>query len=437
MKISRFAFFFKENDLSLAYCSRTNALFEITDDLLSFFVENKHKEEIDISFFDKQTSDFLIEQKIIISPNEDQLYIRELLFKTQQIAFSNEHLSLIISPTTQCNFRCFYCFEPNKDYQTMSAETIDNLISFIKKHENSKKMSITWYGGEPLMAIDVIEKILNKITTTVDIPLVNHEIITNGYYFDNKAIDLFKKYPLNQIQITLDGLKERHDKIRKMHTDNSPSYDTIIRNMDAIIEQLPNTFLSVRVNIDKTNEEHFLKTQKFLTTRWQKHSNYEIYPGFIRLDNNCATDFSDKVLTENDAASFTQKINKCNHSSDYPVIVKKNCTANRINAYIIGSIGEIYKCWNDVTDNNKIVGYINEEQITNRQLFYDYLFSTAWFEDNDCLNCNVLPICFGGCPWYKLRNLRANAHFKTCCLHRDENYLKQTLIERYNKSKNN
>lgn len=97
MKISRFAFFFKENDLSLAYCSRTNALFEITDDLLSFFVENKQKEEIDISFFDKQTSDFLIEQKIIISPNEDQLYIRELLFKTQQIAFSNEHLSLIIS----------------------------------------------------------------------------------------------------------------------------------------------------------------------------------------------------------------------------------------------------------------------------------------------------------------------------------------------------
>ena len=41
----------------------------------------------------------------------------------------------------------------------------------------------------------------------------------------------------------------------------------------------------------------------------------------------------------------------------YPLLQKdRDCCATVINAYIIGTEGEFYKCWDDVTDNSKIIG---------------------------------------------------------------------------------
>lgn len=429
MKLSKFAIFLKEENLHIAYCSRTNALFEITPQLYSYFITNKKNESIDTSTFDENTLKFLAHHKIIVENNEDELYINDLKFKTLQFSFSQKNLCLTIAPTTKCNFRCNYCFEPHKDYRSMSENTITKLIEFIKNHKDAETLSLTWYGGEPLMALDAIDRILTKIQS-INIPIVEHEIITNGYYFNDEAIKLFTKFPLQQIQITIDGNKQRHDIVRKNFETKSPSFDIIVSNMDKIITELPNTLLSVRVNIEKNNKEQFAEIEKYLNNRWNNHGNYNIYPGFIRRDNQNKTDFSKDVLRGKEIIDFQQSV-VCKCESDYPELTPKNCSANRINAYVIGPNGEIYKCWNDVTDTTKIIGHINNDEVVNRKLLYDYMFSTAWFEDKKCLDCNVLPICFGGCPWYKVRNLISNANFNTCSLLKDETYLKRMLIDKY------
>lgn len=102
------------------------------------------------------------------------------------------------------------------------------------------------------MYTNIIRNILELIHRDIpEIPIRAHSIITNGYYFTKKAIELFKEYPLDSIQITLDGRKERHDSIRKMKISGKGSFDQIISNIDNIVKELPSTKVRIRVNIEK------------------------------------------------------------------------------------------------------------------------------------------------------------------------------------------
>lgn len=87
----------------------------------------------------------------------------------------------------------------------MSEETIDNLKKFINDHTAAEYLQLTWYGGEPLMTFKTIKKIMERITTETTPKLLYHRIVTNSYFFDSRVCDFFKLYPLNDIQITLDG----------------------------------------------------------------------------------------------------------------------------------------------------------------------------------------------------------------------------------------
>lgn len=254
----------------------------------------------------------------------------------------------------------------------------------------------------------------------------------NGYHFNQEAIELFSEFPLDTIQVTLDGNKARHDSIRYNYCTGEGSFDKIIGNMERILTLLPDAFLSVRVNIDKNSQPQFMEVKNLLTNKWKDFSNFEVYPGIIRIDNEAGSDFANNGMKVSDTACFCQKLEESGYINNYPIFLNKSCTANRINAYVIGPSGEIYKCWNDVTDPEKIVGYIYGDNLINKQLFYDYLFSTAWYENSECKDCCVLPICHGGCSWYKHRNLRSNGHFVTCCMYKNIDFLKQCLINRYN-----
>ena len=81
MKISRYSIFFDAgNDLKLAYCSRTNALFEISAQLFDFFRLNRNG-KVDVDLFEEDVLSFLMEQKVIVHEEDDDVYVRELQFK--------------------------------------------------------------------------------------------------------------------------------------------------------------------------------------------------------------------------------------------------------------------------------------------------------------------------------------------------------------------
>ena len=434
--ISRYSYFFKTSkSVCLAYSSKRNSFLKLSADLYDFLSERQKRGSIEIQ--DELPEEILraLEQEgFICNENDDDDFVLKSQFVTQSVQHDKTKLNLVIAPTLNCNFNCPYCFEKDKRASTMDEQTVDNLISFIKSHENVKSTEITWYGGEPLLARPVINTILNRITNEIHAKIKRHSIITNGYLFDEKAIELFKKYPLDSIQITLDGSKERHDKLRAMKSNHAPTYDHILKNIDLIVNKLPDTRLDIRVNIDKENMSDFFQIHHEIQRKYTG-KNVIVYPGIIRLENEEMTNLAEPSFGRWETAQmiydlYSKGILK---GEVFPELrLSKTCCALCVSSYIIGPKGEIYKCWNDVSDSSKVIGYIDRPEIVNKTLYYRYHQGCAWYNDPECKKCFFMPICNGKCAWYNERNLYHQGHFNLCqCMQKAPGLLDQCLESYY------
>lgn len=127
----------------------------------------------------------------------------------------------------------------------------DKIICFIENND-AKEVHIKWYGGEPLVNFQSISYISNILKNNYKGKQISYSIVTNGYLIDDKVIEVFRRYKLTSMQITIDGPKEIHDKTRIL-ANGDGTFDTIIENLKIAIPKLPECLFSIRVNIDKKN----------------------------------------------------------------------------------------------------------------------------------------------------------------------------------------
>ena len=99
------------------------------------------------------------------------------------------------------------------------------------------------------------------------------------------------------------------------------------------------------------------------------------------------------------------------------------------NSFLIGPEGEIYKCWNDVGHEDRIVGNIFQSELINPVRMYRYLCESSIFADAKCKDCNVFPICDGGCGHYRYRNTFEDANFDYCTRFKDQRILEESLLD--------
>ncbi len=438
--ISRYCYLFKTSkSVCLAYSSKTNSFIELSEDLYDILNESIKDGSNAISRnIPNDILNILVREGIICGEHDDDDYVNKCQFITQSVQHDKSRLNLVLVPTLNCNFNCPYCFEKGKRISRMDDGTINKLIAFIKDFEDAKELSITWYGGEPLLAFHTIEKILNRISSELSIKITRHSMITNGYMINDDVIRLFQKYPLDSIQITLDGTKERHNMLRGLKRNNAPTYDRIMDSINLVANNLPNTELHVRVNIDKNNVNDFFQINEELKNSYK---NIVVYPGIIRLDNEEKTNLVEPAFGRWETAYllFDLYYKGIIDGNIYPTHrVSKTCCALCVNSYIIGPTGEIYKCWNDVSDKSKIIGHIDKLNIENKTLYYRYHEGCAWYNDSSCKSCFFLPICNGKCAWYNERNLYHGANYNLCqCLQKAPGLLNKCLEYFYESGSSN
>lgn len=100
--------------------------------------------------------------------------------------------------TNACNLRCKTCL-PASDHVRPGEISTEKIIRFSKEFFEAGADSIFLTGGEPFLHQD-IEKIIYHLGKIG----YNISIITNGYYLNDKFIQLFKKYNTT-INVSLDG----------------------------------------------------------------------------------------------------------------------------------------------------------------------------------------------------------------------------------------
>ena len=314
---------------------------------------------------------------------------------------------LTLNPTQNCNFRCWYCYEkhPKGYMQPETVKRIKCLATHIFEKGDTKHFVLSWFGGEPLL---YFEKIIYPLSIFIKQLAEEHHvkfsnsITTNGFFLTASVIEKCKTIDLKKIQITLDGDKESHDKIRNQG--GKPSFDKILQNSIALCNSCSDAVIKLRINYNTDNIQHdfsevlreipenlrsrfFIQFQRIWQT-YQNESNDEIVKRY--LDENFF-----KLKKEGFNLSVNTNYNKFGGIS---------CYADRINYANINYDGNVYKCTAQDYTSETALGFLDE----NGQIRWDKektqgIDKQAFFDNQVCLNCKYLAICGGPCfyAWWK------------------------------------
>lgn len=279
-------------------------------------------------------------------------------------SLSKEKFHLILYPTEQCNFRCVYCYEEFEigKMPLWLIEATKQLIS--NKAESIKILSLSWFGGEPLLAKDIMYELAEHALHLAE----KHQfklagnVTTNGLLLDIKTLAHLVSLKQNHFQISIDGDKEAHDQTRVTRTGRG-SFDKIWARLIAASETDLNFKITLRVHVTDLNQDSVVT----FCERFDKYlANDDRFVLFFKPIANLGGKNIDSVkqlihrrTATNFAASQSQKYSDnsdhLNNEGNYI------CYAGKPNSIAIRANGELNKCTVALSDEKNRIGKINPD----------------------------------------------------------------------------
>lgn len=392
----------------LLYNTFTTSLVELTEDLYqSIFVENNYLMSEVSALFDMG---FLVEDTY------DEVGAMEKI-RCNVIKNSSEKIAnIIIAPTLECNAHCFYCFENGYRKGKMSTETAEVLVDFLEKNWNGEKLGITWFGGEPLLASEIIDYVSRRLKEKEII--FSSKVTTNGSLFDERVAEkAIKLWNVEKVQVTIDAIENEYNEIKKYDKEYPDAFSLVMRNIKSAISLGIN--LKIRINFDPCKQEKALETMNYLMRHFNNSKYIKIYFAPIDADDKIVKNISGefKDYDEHPYISLI-KFGRKHHlyrgfpdmEDDYDVeheydqygFLKKlkiypspiNCYAACPNVFSIAPNGDIYKCHRALGRKEYASGNI-KTGIEDNDAYQFFCDTTLTYDE--CKNCSILPICQGGC----------------------------------------
>jgi len=314
-------------------------------------------------------------------------------------------VDILVVLNLDCNFACKYCYEGDmKGRIYMSEGTAAALIDFIRNRLDPKKkaLHLDFYGGEPLLSINLIRDISLQVSRLIKGINGSYSfgLVTNGSLFKQKTAEELVGLGLKSVKITLDGPSHVHNKNRPFKS-GAASFETIISN-------IKDTCDLVRIAIGGAYE----------------HDNYSEFPQLLDVlinegltpDRIAQVKF-DPVMKRSDRVLAPMELNEGCMSMDEPWIMEASlflreeilkrgyktpgirpsfCSVENRNSFVVNHDGVLYKC----------PGFIGMEGFEAGDLEkgpadYSLSYRTGIWKNKECLECEYLPLCFGGCRFVK------------------------------------
>ena len=399
---SKFNFRYKRGDKTVVYNTFTKALVLMDEESLlllddDFCTDDKKRDSIIA----------LKENGFLVDSNFDEL--KYLKYYNTKVRYANNYFSLTIAPTLQCNFDCPYCFE-NKRTGMMPDAVQNAIIELVKKKidEGVRTIEITWYGGEPLLSFEVIERMAKDINRICIDNKVRCKMgmISNGYLLDERIVDFLEEYDISY-QVTLDGLQKNHDK-RRYLKGGQGTYQRIIENLKLFNNRKINVY--VRMNVDKENQSDYEKLSSIIDGF--ENPRMILYPSVTENINERKTERIKNYMSGSSYDDFIAKTRKSGvfkfGSTELPISNDVGrvpndkcyfCAAELDNSCVIDEKGCVYKCWDEVGKEEYCFNVLEPYKINYNHL-YRYMGDHV-FDDPKCSKCVFLPICFGGCKFHR------------------------------------
>lgn len=410
-KVNRYVFFKQDGDkgVILNLYNGVIVYLDTTDEVKCFQkiinkAEPLKREEFGLMF------DELYHQKIIVSEDIDEkdIILRRFLNDTEQ-----RKLHLTIFVTEHCNFNCRYCFVDKRNAHTMTEQEFRQIYRMILAREEQigyDEISISWFGGEPLLAVEQIEKFLdyvknNRKNTNIRI---SNSMVTNGYLLTLRQFLRLYRMGINVIQVTFDGSKKSHDFFRR-HEEQGDTYEKIFHNLLAIKKTDIRDFLIiVRCNYDKGNLQA-IEVDEFI----RQYDKYFKGDKRFRLQLSPIVDYCMWGDNDGELKTYVGNLSYMVHKAEQFEVLQESlldmvrpkkrwCPVFDSHNITINSRGEIYACDSVISDKHYRLARVNEEG--------------RWIENTEakkidikkqlgeaCVLCKKMPICFGSCYLIKSR----------------------------------
>lgn len=295
---------------------------------------------------------------------------------------SVEHYT--VSLTSKCNARCIYCYEEGIPKFDMSEKTADRFAEILCKSE--KQIDITWFGGEPLLKTNLIERITNTLKNNNK--QFQAGIISNGSLLTDSIIDKFSEWNIQWIQISIDGMEKEYLQRKCYYINQDNIFDNLIKNIGELLNH--NIYVDVRLNMDKDNSDDCIKVAEYLKNKYSENEYLNVYPAFLSgLKYNETDSFKrfkyfksiyDLYPPEQSLLTNIPKINACFFQQS--------------DSFVIDTDGSILCC---------------DRDIGNQKTKISTVYDISTFENLDkpeclipeigkrCKKCVYYPKCGGGC----------------------------------------
>ena len=222
----------------------------------------------------------LLPRRFLISADTDErLYCDQLRRVLSMTKEKDEAVtSYTVFTTTDCNARCFYCYEKGRSRIPMSEETARATAEYIAKHCNGKPVRFHWFGGEPLFNTPAIDTIVAGMKEN-NIPY-SSSMISNGYLFDEELVRKAKEeWRLKKVQITLDGTEDIYNRRKAYIYREGSAYQRVLRNIGLLLEA--EVRVSVRLNLDMNNQKDLFALVDELADRFADKKGLSVYNHII------------------------------------------------------------------------------------------------------------------------------------------------------------
>ncbi|MBO7214260.1 MAG: radical SAM protein [Clostridia bacterium] len=422
LKPSGYNRYITKNECNLVFNSCSLSLIRLDDDKFSLLRNGK------LCSFDETELQKLYEMNFINSYADESASIVEQHFTAEH---KNNNFRLTVFTTTHCNARCSYCFQNGTKRINPTKDIESDIIKLLLKNKD-KKIHIKWFGGEPLLNVDMIDRISNQLAHLgVDF---SSSMISNGY-LANKYIDKIANWKLKRIQITLDGINDKYNSIKNyVFTNDANPFQTVILGIKKLLEA--GVSVSIRLNFDKSNYTDIIECIDYLKQEIGTPKTFSVYcHNIFGPERNYHLEDGTNIYL-----IIMKKLMECGYINNlFQLGVRFRplpCSAYSPYFYVVDAQGKLLKCEHYISDDSYagIVGDL-KNGITNQKNL-DFWLDREYPYDK-CKTCDVLPICQGGCRFESLGGLENGA----CLPYRDclddllfEYYMQKSLKNMGNKN---
>lgn len=328
-----------------------------------------------------------------------------------------DQLYLMVLPTYQCNLRCWYCTQEHADVW-MSDEIYERVKKYIVrnlKNDEIKELHLSWFGGEPLMAYSKVldltrfakgqcEEMGKRFTCA---------ITTNATLLNPKRIEELRDAGVTHYQITIDGPKEIHNKVKVLG--DKSAFDRTLENISliALDSQCSLRFNYTHENLRPEAIIHDVKER--LAPEALKNIFFSMFKVWQEDGDKVSREDVEKLFSMAKDAEMRPELSR-----------SEMCYADQIHYDCIFPNGRVGKCDNMPLDEEP--GMLMEDGTVkwDKEIedYHPRLFVSG---QKECMECKYLPICFGPCAPKRADKLSKGEDIK-CIFEDKDKEMAETII---------